>query len=74
MQAAHLRHWWRPGLPLLTLDGVLLVPNDSRESKLAYLRKLAAELSRNTFKEDVPETDLELIKQQVHVGLGLLSD
>ena len=72
MQAVRLRPWWRPGLPLITLDGTLLVPNDSPESRRRNLLTLYAELARDhPFDGEIPEADLRILDRLVRKALDV---
>ena len=68
-KAVRMRAWWRPGLPCLTEEGVLLIPNETEARKREELLKLYAALADGVFRDSVPEADLQLVGRLVLQGL-----
>ena len=68
-KAVRMRAWWRPGLPLLTEAGELLLPAHSEASQREELLKLRGALENGVFNDFVPAADLALVERLVLQGL-----
>ena len=64
-----LRAWWRPGLPILTLEGDLLVPDTGPEAKRQQIQAIWDGLRAGNFSEDIPQADRQLILFQCQAWL-----
>ena len=69
-KAVRMRAWWRPGLPCLTEEGELLLPNTTEATKREELLKLRAALDNGVFADSVPEVDLAVLDHLVWQGLS----
>ena len=64
-QSHRMRSWWRPGLPKLTVEGLLLVPDEEPLARRRQIQAIWEDLQVGTFSTEVPQADRDLISMQV---------
>ena len=69
-QNHRMQLWWHPGLPRLTQEGLLLVPD---EESLAGLHAIWEDLQLGAWSTQIPEDDRRLISMQVLEWLGVIA-
>ena len=60
-----VRPWWRPCLPMLTEEGLLLVPDEGPEPCRRQIHSIWDGLQAGTCSTEVPQADRDLISVQV---------
>ena len=68
-----MRLWWRPGLPRLTEEGLLLVPDEGPEARRRQIQAIWDGLQAGTFSTEVPQADRDLISVQVLEWLRVMA-
>ena len=71
-QNHRMRLWWHPGLPRLTQEGLLLVPNEEPHARRRQLHAIWDDLQLGTWSTQIPEADRRLISMQVLEWLGVI--
>ena len=72
-QSHRMRSWWSPGLPRLTEEGLLLVPDEESHARRRQLHAIWDDLQLGTWSTQIPEADRRLISMQVLEWLGVMA-
>ena len=72
-QSHRMRSWWSPGLPRLTEEGLLLVPDEESLARRRHLHAIWGDLQLGTWSTQIPEDDRRLISMQVLEWLGVIA-
>ena len=60
----HLKPWWRPGLPALTMDNDLQVADEGVEGRRKNLVTILENIRAQAYVEEIPSDDLKQIEEQ----------